>query len=178
MAPGWNQEDTLNLSPQQNVMNSSQDLIKGFVISVETLGPHTGSVLPGEEFHAEWPVLQQGAMAAFKDNIPSKGSFTASSHQSKHLHPQSILRSHFPERSATEIVVDRLIAIKSLMTNKGYSSIGYWHWFFIHVGYIPTCTVQVKPYKETQGIPVIAAVLFLTKTLWHQPVDSPNMPLL
>lgn len=77
-------------------MNSTQDYILGFFISVETFSQHIGSALP-EEFHAEWPVLQQGTEPVLKDNIPSKGSVTASSHESKHLHPQSILRSQLPE---------------------------------------------------------------------------------
>lgn len=116
-----------------NVMNSNWGHIGAFFISVETFSHQAGSTLPGEEFHAEWSVPQrQGTEAAFKDSIPGQGSFTASSHGSKHLHPRRILRSQFPESwLQKEKTFKTLIAIIN-------SSVGCWHYFFIHIRCIPT----------------------------------------
>lgn len=52
------------------------------------------------------------------------------------------------------------------------SSLGYWHWFYVHIGCIPTCTYYGRLNStKKQGLPVIAAVFFphkdsLTSACW------------
>lgn len=120
-------------------------------VSVEPFSHRAGSPFPGEERPAP---RQQGTKAAFKDNIPWKGSFTASSHGSKHLQPQRILRSQFPESwLQKEKIFKSLIAVMAIFLSRIFFYRLAVLFFCIRIRYIPIYTDYdtLNPTKNTKN---------------------------